>query len=171
METEEKKQFEEKVINVNRCSKAVKGGRKMSFSAVVVVGNRKGMVGLGSGKAIEVSNAISKATQAAHKNCFSVNLFENTIPHVTYEKKCGALIMLRPAAPGTGIIAGSAMRVILELAGVKDVLAKSMGSNNTVNMAKATERALRSMRSYSYIMAKRGLFKNKEAKKAENLEA
>ena len=164
----EQKEFEEAVITVDRCSKAIKGGRKMSFRAFVVVGNKKGHVGLGLGKADEVSNAINKATKEAHKNLFRVNLFKATIPHVIYEKKCGAKVMLRPASPGTGIIAGGAMRTVLEFVGVKDVLAKSLGSNNTLNVAKATERALKALNSKKYIDAKRGkTSKKKEIKTAK----
>lgn len=159
-QTQEKKEFQEAVIAVDRCSKAVKGGRKMSFRAFVVIGNQNGTIGLGLGKAGEVSNAINKATKAAHKNCFKVNLFKHTIPHVIYEKKCGAKVMLRPASPGTGIIAGGAMRTLLNFVGVKDVLAKSMGSNNTLNVAKATERALKALKSKAYIDKKRN--KSKE---------
>ena len=163
----EQKEFEEAVIAVDRCSKAIKGGRKMSFRAFVVVGNKKGQVGLGLGKADEVSNAINKATKDAHKKLFRVNLFKSTIPHVVYDKKCGAKVMLRPASPGTGIIAGGAMRTVLEFVGIKDVLAKSLGSSNTLNVAKATERALKALNNKKYVDAKRGkLVKEKATQEA-----
>ena len=158
------KEFEEAVIAVDRCSKAIKGGRKMSFRAFVVIGNKKGKVGLGLGKANEVSNAINKATKAAHKNLFRVNLFKTTIPHIVYDKKCGAKIMLRPASPGTGIIAGGAMRTVLEFVGIKDVLAKSLGSNNTINVAKATEKALKILNNKKFVDAKRGKVVKEKAK-------
>ena len=152
-------EFDESIISINRCSKVVKGGRNFSFGALVVVGDHNGRVGFGYGNANEVSDAIRKGGEAARRNLFTVPMHGNTLPHEVITKFGGAKIMLKPASPGTGMIAGGAVRAILELAGVKDVLAKSLGASNAVNVAKATFRAIESMSSREEILARRGIEK------------
>ncbi len=152
-------EFDENIISINRCSKVVKGGRNFSFGALVVVGNRNGKIGYGYGKANEVSDAIRKGGEIARRNMMDIPLHGSTIPHEVETRFGGAKILLRPASTGTGLIAGGAVRAILDLAGVNDVLAKSLGSNNPVNVAKATFRAIEAMSSRDQIMAKRGLSK------------
>ena len=155
----EKKQnmLEEKVISISRVTKVTKGGRHFRFSATVAVGNRKGLVGMGSGKANEVPEAIKKALQAANKNVSKVALIDNrTIPHEAQCKVGRAVVLIKPAKKGTGVIAGGAARAILELAGVKDIVSKSLGSNTQVNVAKATLEALKSERTPAKIAALRG---------------
>lgn len=147
---------EERVVFVNRCAKVVKGGRRFSFSAIVVVGNRQGMVGYGFGKANEVSDAIRKGGEIARRNLFQVTLKDRTIPHQVTGQCDGGYVLLKPASAGTGVIAGGGMRAVLELAGVHDVLAKSLGSGNKVNVVKATVDALEQLRSRESIMAARG---------------
>ena len=149
--------LEEKVITVNRVTKVVKGGRQFRFSATVVVGNRKGKVGLGTGKAKEMPDAVKKATQAATKNVINVSLIDNrTIPHEITIKEGAAKVLLKPAAEGTGVKAGGPVRDVLELAGVKDVLSKSLGSSTKINMARATLKALQNQRTATEIAALRG---------------
>jgi small subunit ribosomal protein S5 len=150
-------EMEERVVHVNRCSKVVKGGRRFSFSAVVVVGNREGRVGYGFGKANEVPEAIRKGGEAARRALFSVLLKDRTIPHEVAGRHDGGCVLLKPAAPGTGVIAGGGMRPVLELAGVRDVLGKSMGSKNRLNVVKATIAALRQLRSAEEIRTMRGI--------------
>ncbi len=153
--------LDEKVIEIKRVTKVVKGGRQFRFSATVAVGNRKGKVGLGTGKAKEMPDAVKKATQAANKNLINVSLIENrTIPHEIIVKDGAAKVMLKPATEGTGVKAGGPVRDVLELAGVKDVLSKSLGSSTKINMARATLRALKSQKTIEEIAALRG--KNKE---------
>lgn len=153
-----KKLLEEKVISVSRVTKVTKGGRHFRFSATVVVGNRRGLVGLGNGKANEVQEAIAKATQAANKNVVRVALMDNrTIPHEAIGKIGRASVLIKPAKAGTGVIAGGAARAVLELAGVKDIVSKSLGSNTQVNVAKATLEALKSVKTPAKIAALRGL--------------
>jgi small subunit ribosomal protein S5 len=150
--------LEERVVFVNRCSKVVKGGRRFSFSAIVVVGNRDGMIGYGFGKANEVSDAISKGGDIAKKSLFAVRMKERTIPHEVIGRYFdGAQVLLRPAAPGTGVIAGGGVRAVLEVAGYRDILAKSLGSNNKVNVVKATVDALSQLRSRDEIARVRDL--------------
>jgi small subunit ribosomal protein S5 len=151
--------LEERVVCINRCSKVVKGGRNFSFSALVVVGDRKGRVGVGHGKANEVSDAIRKGGEIARRNMISIPMRGSTIPHAIEAKFRGGRILMRPASQGTGLIAGGAMRAILGLAGVKDILAKSLGSSNPVNVVKATMHAIDELRSLDYILAKRGIEK------------
>ena len=149
--------MDERVVFVNRCAKVVKGGRRFSFSAVVVVGDRAGRVGFGFGKANEVSDAIRKGGEAARANMVRVALMGTTLPHEVFGVHCGAKVLLRPASPGTGIIAGKTVRAVLESAGVKDVLTKSLGSNNAANVVKATLGALRQLRLKEDIYKARGL--------------
>src|SRR5437870_9647218 len=136
----------EKVVFINRCAKVVKGGRRFSFSALIVAGDHDGMVGYGFGKANEVSEAIRKASEAARKSMKKVSLHENTIPHETIGEYGGGRVLLRPASPGTGVIAGGGVRAVVEAAGIGGVCAKSLGSSNHANVVKATIAALRSLR-------------------------
>ncbi|MCK5849444.1 MAG: 30S ribosomal protein S5 [Kiritimatiellae bacterium] len=149
--------MEERVVFVNRCSKVVKGGRRFSFSAVVVVGNRDGFVGYGFGKANEVADAIRKGGEIARKAMVCVTMKDRTIPHEVTGSYSGGNVLLRPASQGTGVIAGGGMRAVLELAGIKDVLAKSLGSKNRLNVVKATFDALNQLRSKAQIDAERGV--------------
>jgi small subunit ribosomal protein S5 len=147
----------EKVIFINRSSKVVKGGRRFSFSALVVTGDKKGRVGLGLGKGGEVSEAIRKGGDDARSQMQPVSLVSTTIPHEVYSTFGGAKVLLRPASAGTGIIAGRTVRAVLESAGVKDILSKSLGSKNAANVAKATLGALHQLRLREQIMKSRGL--------------
>lgn len=152
-----KKLLEEKVISIGRVTKVTKGGRHFRFSATVVVGNRKGLVGIGTGKANEVPAAIAKASMMANKNVTKVAIMEGrTIPHEAIGKVGRAQVLVKPAVKGTGVIAGGAARAVLELAGVKDVISKSLGSNTKINVAKATLEALKSQRTPAKIAALRG---------------
>lgn len=152
-----KSPYEEKVISIGRVSKTTKGGRSMRFTATVAVGDRKGRVGLGTGKASEVPEAISKAIKAAEKNVIKVNLVEDrTLSHEVIGVCGAARVLIKPAKAGSGIIAGGPVRNVLELAGVKDIVSKSLGSNTQINTAKAAMDALRRQRSASHIAALRG---------------
>jgi small subunit ribosomal protein S5 len=147
----------EKVVFINRSAKVVKGGRRFNFSALVVVGDKKGRVGVGLGKAGEVADAIRKGGESARGNMVGVSLKDATIPHEVFSHYCGAKVLLRPASPGTGIIAGKTVRAVLESAGVKDILSKSLGSKNAANVVKATLNALLSLRMREDIYKSRGL--------------
>lgn len=152
-----KSPYEEKVISIGRVSKTNKGGRTMRFTATVAVGDRKGKVGLGTGKANEVPNAISKAIKAAEKNVITVNLVEGrTLSHEVIGKCGAAKVLVKPAKAGSGIIAGGPVRNVLELAGVKDIVSKSLGSNTQINTAKAAMDALKQQKSISHIASLRG---------------
>lgn len=149
--------FAEKVVFINRSSKVVKGGRRFSFSALVVVGDKKGKVGWGLGKGAEVSDAIRKGGEIAKTRMNPVSLKDSTIPHEVTARYCGAHILLRPASPGTGIIAGKTVRAVLESAGIKNILTKSLGSKNAANVVKATLSALQQLRLREDIYLSRGL--------------
>ena len=149
--------LQEKVVAIKRVAKVVKGGRRFSFSAIVVVGDGHGVVGYGLGKANEVVDAITKGVDDAKKNLVKVPIFRNTVPHEAIGKFGGGYVLLRPASPGTGVIAGGAMRAVLESAGVKDVLAKSKGSSNPHNVVKATFDALMKMRDAYSVAQQRGV--------------
>ncbi len=148
-------EYNDKVVHINRCSKGVKGGRRFNFAALVVAGDGKGRVGVGYGKAKEVPDAIRKGTDRAHRALVRVNLRGNTIPHEVIGHADGGVVMLRPAAPGTGLIAGGGVRAVLEVAGYKDVLSKSMGSNNPQAIVKATLDGLSKLRTLEQIKALR----------------
>ena len=153
----EKSQYLERVVAINRVAKVVKGGRRFSFTALVVVGDGDGMVGVGYGKAKEVPAAIAKGVEEAKKNFFKVPRIQGTIPHPITGEAAAGVVMLRPAAPGTGVIAGGSARAVLECAGVHDVLAKSLGSDNAINVVHATVAALKSLENPEDVAKRRGL--------------
>jgi small subunit ribosomal protein S5 len=150
-------ELSEKVVFINRCAKVVKGGRRFSFSALIVMGDKQGRVGMGMGKGAEVSEAIKKGGENARSRVTAVSLASSTIPHEVYSEFGGAKVLLRPASPGTGLICGKTVRAVVESAGVKDVLSKSLGSKNSSNVAKATLNALLSLRTREQILKARGL--------------
>jgi len=153
----EKSQFLERVVTINRVSKVVKGGRRFSFTALVVVGDGNGLVGVGYGKAREVPTAISKGVEEAKKNFFRVPRVGVTIPHPVQGEAAAGVVLLRPASAGTGVIAGGPVRAVLECAGIHDVLSKSLGSSNTINIVHATVAALKQLEEPSAVAARRGL--------------
>jgi small subunit ribosomal protein S5 len=153
----DKSQFLERVVTINRVSKVVKGGRRFSFTALVVVGDGEGTVGVGYGKAKEVPAAIAKGVEEAKKAFFKVPRIQGTIPHPVQGEKAAGVVMLRPAAPGTGVIAGGSARAVLECAGIHDILSKSLGSSNAINVVHATVAALRSLETPEAVAARRGL--------------
>jgi small subunit ribosomal protein S5 len=152
----EESEFEDKVIHINRCAKVVKGGRRFSFAAIVVVGDRKGQVGVGLGKAGEVPEAIKKAGKQAKKNLVRIPMEGSTIPHEVKGHFGASQVLMKPAPEGTGIIASSSVRAILEVAGVKNILTKSLRRDNPHNVVRATFEAIRSLRSFSDIAKARG---------------
>jgi len=156
-------ELSEKVVFINRCAKVVKGGRRFSFSALVVSGNKHGKVGFGFGKANEVADAIGKASESARKSLKRMNLADDTIPHEIYAEFGGGKVLLKPASPGTGIIAGGGVRAVCEAVGIRDVLAKSMGSSNHANVVKATLKALSQLRTRDQVFSDRGKAKKEKA--------
>lgn len=142
---QEEKQFDERVVNIDRVARVVKGGRRFRFRALVVLGDHKGKVGIGIAKGADVTTAISKAVEVGKKNIITVNLYKGTLPHEAEAKVSGAHILIKPASPGTGLIAGGVVRTILEVAGVNNALSKSIGSSNKINTSYATLAALQSL--------------------------
>jgi small subunit ribosomal protein S5 len=162
----EKSHYIERVVTINRVAKVVKGGRRFSFTALVVVGDGDGMVGVGYGKAKEVPTAISKGVEEAKKSFFRVPRVQGTIPHPVQGEKAAGVVLLRPASPGTGVIAGGPVRAVLEAAGIHDVLSKSLGSSNAINIVHATVTALRALETPESVAARRGLTVEQVAPKA-----
>ncbi len=156
-QAQEKSQFIERVVAINRVAKVVKGGRRFSFTALVVVGDGDGTVGVGYGKAKEVPAAIAKGVEEAKKHFFAVPRIQGTIPHPVQGEKAAGVVMLRPASPGTGVIAGGSARAVLECAGVHDVLAKSLGSTNAINVVHATVAALQALETPEDVAKRRGM--------------
>src|SRR5450756_2806071 len=155
-QTEKQAVYLERVVTINRVAKVVKGGRRFSFTALVIVGDGNGMVGVGYGKAKEVPAAIAKGVEEAKKHFFRVPRIQGTIPHPVQGEKAAGVVMLRPASPGTGVIAGGSARAVLECAGVHDVLAKSLGSSNAINVVHATVAALQSLEEPEQVARRRG---------------
>lgn len=154
---DDKNQFVEHVVTINRVAKVVKGGRRFSFTALVVVGDGDGMVGVGYGKAKEVPAAIAKGVEEAKKNFFRVPRIRKTIPHPIQGEDAAGVVLMRPAAPGTGVIAGGPVRAVLDCAGIHDVLTKSLGSENQINIVRATIKALRGLERPEQVAARRGM--------------
>lgn len=141
----EEKQFDERMVHIDRVARVVKGGRRFRFRALVIVGDHKGKIGVGTSKGADVTTAVTKATDVAKKNMVQISLYNDTIPHESQAKVSGAKILVKPASPGTGLIAGGVVRVVLEVAGIKNALSKSLGSSNKINIAYATVEALKAI--------------------------
>ncbi|MBV9462948.1 MAG: 30S ribosomal protein S5 [Verrucomicrobiae bacterium] len=156
-----KSDLTEKVVFINRCAKVVKGGRRFSFSALVVVGDQKGKVGYGFGKANEVSEAIRKGTELARRSLIKISIRGSTIPHEVEGCFGGGRVLLRPASPGTGIVAGGGVRAVVEAAGIRDIIGKTLGPSNVPNVVKATLEGLQQLRLHEEIMQRRGLIPKK----------
>lgn len=156
VDQEFEQELDERVIEINRVAKVVKGGRRFSFRVAVVVGNNRGSVGVGVGKANAVPDAMRKASEQARRNMKKVNLYETTIPHETLGQMAGAKVLLKPASAGTGVIAGSGVRAVVEAAGISDILTKSLGSGNVLNVVYATMLALKQLKSPEEEAARRG---------------
>lgn len=167
----EEKQFDERTLDIDRVARVVKGGRRFRFRALVVVGDRKSKVGIGTAKGADVTAAVAKATEIAKKHFITVSLYKGTLPHETEAKVSGASILLKPASAGTGLIAGGVVRTILDVAGVKNVLSKSLGSTNKINTAYATIAALDSLVPYKDWITTKSKAKSAVAKKAAVVEA
>ena len=155
--TREPKEFEERVVKINRVNKVVKGGRRFRFAALVVIGDKKGRVGFGTGKANEVPDAIKKAIEDAKKNLITIPIVGTTIPHTATGNFGAGSVLIRPATEGTGVIAGGPIRAVLELAGVNDILTKCLGSRTPINMVRATVAALKSLKTVEDVAKLRGL--------------
>jgi small subunit ribosomal protein S5 len=156
-EEQQDKQFEERVVAINRVTKVVKGGRRFRFAALVVIGNKQGQVGFGSGKAAEVPDAIKKAVEDAKNNMINITVVGTTIPHAVTGNYGAGMVFMKPASAGTGIIAGGAVRAVFELAGISDVLSKSLGSSTPINMVRATFAGLKELRTAEQVAALRGV--------------
>ncbi len=163
----EEKQYDERVVHIDRVARVVKGGRRFRFRALVVLGDHKGKVGIGTAKGADVTAAVTKAVDVAKKNLVSINLYNDTIPHEAEAKVGGARILVKPARPGTGLIAGGVVRTILEVAGISNALSKSLGSTNKINTAYATLEALQSIVPAKQWLTRQNAAKKPAAKKAE----